>query len=161
MAAILDPRIKGEFIPENLNSESYFMKNYMNAHCPTQAKGYSARDMTIYTDELSQYLSEPPSPTTHVLDWWKEKSSRYPQLSVMARDFLVIQPTSVSHSKIFSGIADEIDKQRVCLPYAGTQPVLCLREWIESEFKLKYRLKEVDSDQFMVSGNGTASKSAL
>ncbi|KAI3880980.1 hypothetical protein MKX03_007826 [Papaver bracteatum] len=166
-AAILDPRIKGEFIPENLNSESYleearnyFMKNYTNAHCPTQAKGYSAQD--IYADELSQYLSEPASPTADVLDWWKENSLRYPQLSLMARDFLIIQPTSVSPSKVFSGIiGDEIDKQRVCLPYASTQPVLCLREWIESGFKLKYRLEEVDFEQFMVSGNGTASTSAL
>ncbi|KAI3866627.1 hypothetical protein MKW92_027581 [Papaver armeniacum] len=168
IAAILDPRIKGEFIPDNLDSEDYleearkyFLKNYTNALCPTQAEGYSARDMTIYTDELSQYLSEPPSPTTDVLDWWKENSSRYPKLSVMARDFLVIQPTSVSPSKVFSGIGDEIHKRRVCLPYASTQPVLCLREWIESGFKLKYRLEEVDFEQFMVSGNGTASTSAL
>ncbi|KAI3896925.1 hypothetical protein MKW92_032956 [Papaver armeniacum] len=163
IAAILDPRIKGEFIPDNLNSEGYpeearkyFIKNYTNALCPTQAEGYSARDMTIYTDELSQYLSEPPSPTTDVLDWWKENSSRYPNLSVMARDFLVIQPTSVSPSKVFSGIGDEIHKQTVCLPYASTQPVLCLREWIESGFKLKFRLEEVDFEQFMVSASTSA-----
>ncbi|MCL7050378.1 hypothetical protein MKW94_016928, partial [Papaver nudicaule] len=161
MAAILDPRIKGEFIPENLKSEShmeevrnYFMKNYTNPQDREDGSylsftGEVARrrhrvNMTVYRDEFSQYLSEPPSPATDVFDWWKENTSRYPQLSLMARDFLAVQPTSVSPDEVFSGKGDEIDKQRFCLPYGSTRPVLCLREWIESGFKLKYRLQEVD-----------------
>ncbi|KAJ6976352.1 hypothetical protein NC653_028466 [Populus alba x Populus x berolinensis] len=37
------------------------------------------------TDELTQYLSEPPAPIpTDVLEWRKVNSTRYPRLSVMA-----------------------------------------------------------------------------
>ncbi|MCL7049954.1 hypothetical protein MKW94_020794 [Papaver nudicaule] len=178
MAAILDPRIKGELIPESFKLESnlreardYFMRHYSNTHFPTPANGYSPQgnvhegsvtsseevnwkrrrvDMSTPTDELGQYLSEAPSPiTTDILDWWKANSSKYPQLSVMARDFLAVQSTSVLPEELFSGKGDEVDNQRFCLPYASTQPVLCMRAWIESGFKLKYRSAEIDFEKLM------------
>ncbi|KAI3882862.1 hypothetical protein MKW92_034968 [Papaver armeniacum] len=189
MAAILDPRIKGELIPENLNLESYleearnhFLRSYSTIHFPTLANGYNPQDnedggsvsfaeeiarkrrrvnMTASTDELSQYLCEPPSSfTTDVLDWWKGNSSRYPRLSVMARDFLAVQPTSVSPDELFCRKGDEIDKQKYCLPHASTQPVLSIRAWIENGFKLRYRTTEVDFEKLMVSGTSTATSSA-
>ncbi|RZC74786.1 hypothetical protein C5167_050268 [Papaver somniferum] len=51
MAAILDPRIKGELIPDNLNLESYleearnhFLRSYSTIHFPTLANGYNPQD---------------------------------------------------------------------------------------------------------------------
>ncbi|MCL7048250.1 hypothetical protein MKW94_014839 [Papaver nudicaule] len=190
MAAILDPRIKGELLPENLNLENYleearnhFLRSYSTIHFPTMANGYNPQDsedggsvsfaeeiarkrrrvnMTASTDELSQYLSEPPSPfTTDVLDWWKGNSSRYPRLSVMARDFLAVQPTSVSPDDLFCGKGDETDKQRYCLPHASTQPVLSIKAWIENGFKFKYRSTEVEFEKLMVSGTSLTTTSAF
>ncbi|KAI3983110.1 hypothetical protein MKX01_035391 [Papaver californicum] len=170
MAVILDPSIKGGLNPEsqlesNLKEgrDHFMMRNYSTTHFPTPANGYSPQekedagtwkrcrvDMPTSTDELSQYLSEAPSPiTTDILEWWKRNSSRYPGLSVMARDFLAVQSTSVSPDELFSGKGDEVDNQRCCLPHASTQPVLCIRAWVECGFKLKYRSAEVDFEKLM------------
>ncbi|KAI3866632.1 hypothetical protein MKW92_027586 [Papaver armeniacum] len=170
MAVILDPRIKVGLIPERFKLESnlqeardHFMRHYSITHFPTPVNGYNPQenedggnwkrrrvDIPTSTDELSQYLSEAPSPiTTDILDWWKRNSSKYPRLSVMARDFLAVQSTSVSPDEAFTERGDEVDNQRFCLPCASTQPMLCMRAWIESGFKLKYRSAEVDFEKLM------------
>lgn len=178
ITAILDPRIKGELIPESLNSEnfleearSHFIRNYSTSHFPSMSSGYGAQEiddgssvsfaeeiarkkrrasMSNATDELTQYLSEPPAPIpTDVLDWWKVNSTRYPRLSVMARDFLAMQPTSLVPDEIFCGKGDEIDKQRLCMPRDSTQPLLCIRSWVLAGMKLKFKSTEIDYERLM------------
>ncbi|KAF5205383.1 Zinc finger bed domain-containing protein daysleeper [Thalictrum thalictroides] len=180
MAAILDPRIKSELVPENLNSESnledarsHFLRNYSSSHFAAMANGYTIQEnedggsisfaeeiarkrrrisMSTTTDELTQYLSESPAPfTTDVLEWWKGNTTRYPRLSVMARDFLAMQATSVSPDELFCGKGDEIDKQRICLPHASMQAILCTRSWTDSGFKVRYRSTEIDYERLMES----------
>ncbi|GMY15393.1 putative ac transposase [Fagus crenata] len=178
MTAILDPRIKGELIPEGLSSENYleearthFMRYYATSHFPSMTSGYSAQEiedggsvsfaeeiarkkrrvsMSTATDELTQYLSEPPAPIpTDVLEWWKVNSTRYPRLSVMARDFLAVQATSVTPEELFCSKADEIDKQRFCMPHNSTRTLLCIRSWTQCGIKLKYKLAEIDYERMM------------
>jgi len=176
MSAILDPRIKGELIPESLNTpnnleeaRSLLLRNYSTAHFSSSTGIYGAPDnggsvsfaeeiarkkrrasMSTSTDELSQYLSEPPAPIpTDVLEWWKTNSSRYPRLSVMARDFLSVQPTSVPPEELFCSKGDEIEKQRFGLPSASIQVLLCIKSWTESGIKLQYNSTDIDCDRFM------------
>lgn len=178
MTAILDPRIKGELIPENLNSENFleearahFMRNYATGHFPPITGGYSAQEiedggsvsfaeeiarkkrrasMSSATDELTQYLSEPPAPIpTDVLEWWKVNSTRYPRLSTMARDFLAVQATSLAPEEIFCSKGDEIHKQRFCMPHRSTQALLCIRSWILGGMKLKFKSSEIDYERLM------------
>lgn len=178
MTAILDPRIKSELIPENLNSENYleearahFMRNYSTTHFSSMTSGYGAHEIedggsvsfaeeiarkkrrgsiSNATDELTQYLSEPPAPIpTDVLEWWKVNSARYPRLSVMARDFLAVQATSVLPEELFCNNGDEIDKQRFCMPHDSTQAILCIKSWTQSGIKFKYRSTEIDYERLM------------
>ncbi|XP_031736949.1 uncharacterized protein LOC105434558 isoform X1 [Cucumis sativus] len=178
MTAILDPRIKGELIPESLNSgnhleeaRSHFMRYYSSNHFPSVTSGYSAQEiedggsvsfaeeiarkkrrasMSNATDELTQYLSEPPAPIpTDVLEWWKVNNTRYPRLSVMARDFLAVQATSLAPEELFCGRGDDIDKQRYCMPHDSTPALLCIKSWIQSGFKLKYKSSEIDYERLM------------
>lgn len=178
MSAILDPRIKGELIAESLNSENFleearnhFMRNYSTGHFPSMTSGYGAQEiedggsvsfaeeiarkkrrasMSNATDELTQYLSEPPAPIpTDVLDWWKVNSTRYPRLSMMARDFLAMQPTSLAPEEIFCAKGDEIDKQRLCMPHDSTQALLCIRSWIQAGMRLKFKSTEIDYERLM------------
>lgn len=178
MTAILDPRIKGELIPENLSSENYleearthFMRNYSTSHFPSLTSGYSAQEiedgggvsfaeeiarkkrrasMSPATDELTQYLSEPPAPIpTDVLEWWKVNSTRYPRLSVMARDFLTVQATSVAPEDLFCRKGDEIEKQRFSMPHESAQALLCIRSWTQSGMKLKFKSTEIDYERLM------------
>lgn len=178
MTAILDPRIKGELIPESLNSENFldearthFIRNYSINHFPSMTGGYSNQEIeeggnvsfaeeiarkkrrantNSSTDELTQYLSEPPAPiATDVLEWWKVNSMRYPRLSVMARDFLAVQANSVAPEELFCGKGAEIDKQRFCMPHDSTQALLCVRSWLQSGMKLKYKTTEIDFERLM------------
>ncbi|KAJ0047602.1 hypothetical protein Pint_16395 [Pistacia integerrima] len=178
MTAILDPRIKCELIPENLNTENYleearahFVRNYSTSHFSSMTSGYGAQEMedggsvsfaeeiarkkrrgsiSSATDELTQYLSEPPAPIpTDVLEWWKVNSTRYPRLSVMARDFLAVQATSVAPEELFCSKGDEIDKQRFCMPHDSTQAILCIRSWTLGGMKFKYRSTEIDYERLM------------
>ncbi|KAI9088455.1 hypothetical protein K1719_029904 [Acacia pycnantha] len=192
MAAILDPRIKGELIPEGLNSDSFleearihFTRNYSTTHFSSMSAGYSAQEvedgvvsfaeeiarkkrrasMSSGTDELSQYLLEAPAPIpTDVLEWWKVNSTRYPRLSVMARDFLAMQATSVVPEELFCGRGDEINKQRFCMSHDSTQSILCIKSWIQVGIKFKFRSTEIDYERLMdmvaagaIDGSNTAS----
>ncbi|KAL6994938.1 hypothetical protein U1Q18_052505 [Sarracenia purpurea var. burkii] len=179
MTAILDPRIKVELIPESLNLENYleearahFIRNYSTNHFPSITSGYGAPDpedggsvsfaeeiarkkrrvslTSSATDELTQYLSEPPAPiSTDVLEWWKANNTRYPRLSVMARDFLALQPTSVASEELFCGKGDEIAKQRFSMPHDSTQTLLCIKSWTQGGIKVKYKSTEIDYERLM------------
>ncbi|CAN1180425.1 Putative AC transposase [Linum perenne] len=180
MTAILDPRIKTELIPETLASSSsyleeartHFARNYSSssssATMPHFSSGFEDEDggnvsfaeeiarkrrranMSSATDELTQYLSEPPAPIpTDVLEWWKVNGSRYPRLSAMARDFLAVQATSVAPEELFGSRGEEIDKQRFTMPHESTRAVLCIGSWTRNGVKLKYRSTEIDYERLM------------
>ncbi|XP_017237870.1 zinc finger BED domain-containing protein DAYSLEEPER isoform X3 [Daucus carota subsp. sativus] len=178
MTAILDPRIKVELISESLNSEnhleearSHFMRNYSSNHFPSMTNAYMVQEsqdggtvsfaeeiarkkrrasMSSVTDELTQYLSEAPAALqTDVLDWWKANSTRYPRLSLMARDFLAVQATSIAPEDIFWSKGDEIDKQRFTMPFKTTQALLCIKSWTEVGMKLKHKSTVIDYNSLM------------
>ncbi|KAK1384015.1 Zinc finger BED domain-containing protein DAYSLEEPER [Heracleum sosnowskyi] len=178
MTAILDPRIKVELISESLNSEnhleearSHFIRNYSSNHFPSMTNAYMVQEsqdggtvsfaeeiarkkrrasMSSATDELTQYLSEAPAALqTDVLGWWKANSTRYPRLSLMARDFLAIQATSVAPEDIFWSKGDEIDRQRFTMPLETTQALLCIKSWTEVGMKLKHKSTVIDYNSLM------------
>lgn len=186
MTAILDPRIKVELLPETLNSEnnlvearSHFLRNYSASHFSSVniygasenkdiasvsfaeeiARKKRRANISVATDELTQYLSEPPAPIqTDVLEWWKVNNSRYPRLSLMARDFLSVQATSVAPEELFSSKGDEIDRQRFGLPTSTAQALYCIKSWTDGGFQLKYRSTEIDYDRLMELATATASE---
>lgn len=180
MAAVLDPRIKKELIPDSLNSEknieearSHFTRYYATNQFPSMTSSFGTPDgeeangvsfaeeiarkrrrvsMNATTDELSQYLSEPPVPiATDVLEWWRANSMRYPRLSVMARDYLAVQGTSLESEELFSSKGDEINKRKYCFSYSSME-VMCINSWIQSGYKFKFRSTEIDFEKMMECG---------
>lgn len=189
MTAILDPRIKVELIPEYLNLESYleearnhFIRNYSTSYFSSISNSYSTQEledggsasfaeeiarkkrrasMNSTTDELTQYLSEPPVPMpTDVLDWWKVNSSRYPRLSLMARDFLAVQSTALLPEDIFCTKGDEIERQRFSTPQYDTQALLCVKSWMQNGIKVKHRSTEIDYERIMELAAASATESS-
>ncbi|KAJ6810260.1 uncharacterized protein M6B38_158570 [Iris pallida] len=181
IAAILDPRIKKELMPEILNSEKYleearnhFTRDYATTLSSAMGNGYGSQDaeesnlvsfaeeiarkrrrgsMPTASDELSQYLSEPPAAmATDALDWWKANSARYPRLSIMARDYLAVQGTSIEPDELFSSKGDEAHKHQFCLPHGSMQSVMCINSWFNSGFKLKFRSSVIDYEKLVESG---------
>ncbi|KAJ6976380.1 hypothetical protein NC653_028491 [Populus alba x Populus x berolinensis] len=81
--------------------------------------------------------------------------------SVMARDFLAVQPTSVAPEDLFCSKGDEIDKQRFCMPHDSTQAILCIRSWMQGGIKLKCKSDEIDYERVMeMAGATTAENTA-
>ncbi|WVZ71967.1 hypothetical protein U9M48_020494 [Paspalum notatum var. saurae] len=179
-AAILDPRIKGELIPETLNSTSnledarnHFVRDYSNTF-QAVGNGHGAQDtmedagafsfaeeiirkrrrvsMTTAADELSQYLAEPPAPiSTDALEWWRGHASRYPRLSLMARDFLAIQGTSLDPEELFTIKGDNIQKQQYCLPLSSMQATICIKSWMQSGYRFKFQSTIIDFERLVES----------
>lgn len=179
-AAILDPRIKGELIPETLNSTSnledarnQFVRDYSSTF-EAVGNGYNTQDTTdggdafsfaeeivrkrrrvsmiTAADELSQYLAEPPAPiSTDALEWWKGHSSRYPRLSLMARDFLAIQGTSLDPEELFTSKGDSMRKQHYCLPLSSIQATMCVKSWMQSGYQFNFQSTIIDFERLVES----------
>ncbi|KAG6466319.1 uncharacterized protein LOC122036466 [Zingiber officinale] len=180
-AAILDPRIKKELVPENLNLEkhleearSYFMRYYPSSQFPATTNGFGSQEildednivsfaeeiarkrrrasMHSTADELSQFLSEPTLPlATDVLNWWKMNSMRYPRLSVMARDFLAVQGASAEPDELFTSKGDDARKKQFSLSYSNMQPFMCVNSWLQSGYKFKFQQLEINFEKLVES----------
>jgi hypothetical protein len=179
-AAILDPRIKGELIPETLNSTSNledarnsFVRDYSSTFqaigngqgtqlTSEDAGAFSFAEeivrkrrrvsMSTAADELSQYLAEPPAPIfTDALEWWRGHSSRYPRLSLMARDFLAIQGTSLDPEELFTSKGDNTQKQQYCLPLSSMQATMCIKSWMESGYQFNFQSTIIDFERLVES----------
>uniref|UniRef100_A0A0A9FD60 BED-type domain-containing protein n=1 Tax=Arundo donax TaxID=35708 RepID=A0A0A9FD60_ARUDO len=179
-AAILDPRIKGELIPETLNStnnledaRNNFVRDYSST-LQAVGNGHSTQDttedagafsfaeeivrkrrrvsMSTAADELSQYLAEPPAPiSTDALEWWRGHSSRYPRLSLMARDFLAIQGTSLDPEELFTSKGDNVQKQQYCLPLSSMQAIICIKSWMQSGYQFNFQSTIIDFEKLVES----------
>ncbi|KAJ0033989.1 hypothetical protein Pint_25832 [Pistacia integerrima] len=106
---ILDPRFKKDFIEEKLYKEMY--DNYAGAHLIriiddvtnifNQYVKETNNPMSSFSQEseLNCYFNDPKCPLDKGLDilqWWRDKSSTYPTVARMAREFLSI-PIFVNH----------------------------------------------------------------
>ncbi|XP_025607914.1 zinc finger BED domain-containing protein RICESLEEPER 3-like [Arachis hypogaea] len=83
---------------------------------------------------LDTYLEEPLLSKDcfedlDVLEWWKLYESRYPKLSIMARDLLSIPITTVASKSAFSIGAHVINKYRSRMFPENVEAVICTRNW--------------------------------
>ena len=64
---------------------------------------------------------------------WKTHQNKYPVLSLIAKDYLIIQATSVSSEQAFSVAGNTITQTRNRLKPETARATLCLKSWIENE----------------------------
>lgn len=70
---------------------------------------------TPYDDELTEYLALPQIEFDAIadpLEWWKEHAKRYPNLSIMARQYLACPATSATVERLFSKVGIAYAKKR-------------------------------------------------
>ena len=80
--------------------------------------------------ELKIYFSEPLIVSeSSVLDYWKTNIARFPILSIIAKDYLSMMPTSVASERSFSLAGLQITDLRASLNPNTTNQTICLSSW--------------------------------
>lgn len=103
------------------NSSRIYFKKYLKHPSPTE---YHERDV------LEEYLSSAEE-NCDILKFWKIRSTdiRYIRLVEMARDYLVVQATSVPSEQMFSIAKHTISPTRNRLSPENIRASLCLKSW--------------------------------
>ncbi|XP_038716605.1 zinc finger BED domain-containing protein RICESLEEPER 1-like [Tripterygium wilfordii] len=87
--------------------------------------------------ELDKYLGEgienvKDGDSFNVLTWWKINSSRFPILSVIARDLFAIPISTVASESAFSIGGRVLDSFRSSLTPHIVESLICVEDWIGS-----------------------------
>ncbi|CAM8937385.1 unnamed protein product [Rhodiola kirilowii] len=87
-------------------------------------------------NELQSYLDEQRLDRKlelDVLSWWKKEEFRYPILSRLAGDMLMIPDSTVASESAFSTAGRILDQYRRSLLPETVQALLCSRDWLFSK----------------------------
>uniref|UniRef100_A0A0A9GFL3 HAT C-terminal dimerisation domain-containing protein n=1 Tax=Arundo donax TaxID=35708 RepID=A0A0A9GFL3_ARUDO len=84
--------------------------------------------------ELDNYLEDglvPRKDDFDILNWWMSNSTKYPTLSVMARDVLAMPASAVHFEAASSSEGPVIHKQWSTLDIKTVEALVCTRDWIK------------------------------
>lgn len=67
--------------------------------------------------EVENYRAEPEMSKDEedLLQWWRERRTRYPNLARLARKYLCVPATSTQSERVFSALGWLLNKRRLCL----------------------------------------------
>ncbi|KAK4486590.1 hypothetical protein RD792_006841, partial [Penstemon davidsonii] len=105
----------------------------------------------VIKSELDKYLSEDCESlvdTFDILSWWKVETHRFPILSRMARDILVVPVSTVAIEATFSTGGRILDAFRSSLSPRIAQALICAQDWLRSDsqpINVEENLMELDS----------------
>ena len=95
-------------------------------------------------DELESYLNLDvpfePDNTFEILKWWKNKETRFPNLSRMAKDFLAIPATSVPSESAMSTAGRVIDDYRSRLNPDTVKMLMVGQSWLNARTAYNWKL---------------------
>jgi len=116
----------------NVDNSSNSARNYFKRHLKSMSLTAGNYTYNIHNilDEYFLSIEE----DCNVLEFWKARSAdlRYTGLAQMARDYLVVQATSVSSEQIFSVAKHTISPTRNRLSEENIRVSLCLKSWYEA-----------------------------
>ncbi|XP_057373479.1 uncharacterized protein LOC130694417 [Daphnia carinata] len=99
-------------------------------------------------DEMKEYEEEETEPAdcnqTAVFDYWSSRSTRWPRLSVMAKDLLCIPATSAASKRAFSTGRDLFGIAKMTLTLETVEALVCLRSWYKAGL-----VEEMDVQEFI------------
>jgi hypothetical protein len=84
--------------------------------------------------ELNNYLEDgvvPRKDDFDILNWWMSNSTKYPILSIMARDILAIPASAVHCEAALSNEGPVIHKKWSTLNTKTIEALVCIQDWIK------------------------------
>lgn len=91
-------------------------------------------DEAAWRYELDKYLTEPRAEGFEdILEWWKKHEGIFPNLAIMAKDFLSTPATSAAVERQFSRAALTVTKTRNRLGDKSIRTLMCLRSWMDND----------------------------
>ena len=118
--------------------------NFMNRYRKYRAEKGNVDNKS----ELDRYLMEDVeflSVNFDILNWWKVNSSKFPILSKIARDVLVIPISTVASESTFSTGGRILDPFRSCLAPKTIEGLICAQNWLQSS-SIAYDFEDVLED---------------
>ena len=95
-------------------------------------------DIDEVAKEIQKYKNEEAADgDSDPLDWWRQRETKYPILSRLAKRFLCIPATSVEAERRFSDLGLLLTKRRLCMTGNHTDMCLFLKDKYRQENKLK------------------------
>jgi hAT family C-terminal dimerisation region len=130
-------------IPNRINEEMQDSRSYfLNIINSNQSNSFGNN---LGFKEIDNYLNMPNDINIDPLSWWKVHQKEYPILSLMAKDFLIIQSTSVPSEQAFSIANNTITQTRNRLDPETAREILCLKSWIENKLGINTNNEEISN----------------
>jgi hAT family C-terminal dimerisation region len=111
--------------------------------------------------EVAKYLAEPcdsgDDKCFDILAWWKVNASRYPILSLMAKDVLAMSVSTVPSESAFSTGGRILDPFRSSLSPKTVETLVCCQNWLRSS-NIHYDMRDEMED---VENYDTTTKGSL
>ena len=89
-------------------------------------------NLLTYCKEAAYLAEETERMHTNVLDYWKYKQSKWPNLALMAKDILAVTASSASSERSFSSGRDMIGISRHRLLPDTVEACICIRSWLRA-----------------------------
>lgn len=116
------PKCDGNELPKEEPLDEFYVHMFKKAKVNREPK------------EFQKYMQYPLSSSkVNTLDFWRSQQSDFPNLSIMARDVLAVQSTSVAVERDFSDGADLITPERCSLLPQTIRACMCLKNWFKNE----------------------------
>ena len=74
----------------------------------------------------------PKNESFDILDWWRINSSKYPNLSYIARDILTMSVSKVASKSAFITAGCALDPHRCSLSTRTVEALICTQNWLHS-----------------------------
>ncbi|KAK3198172.1 hypothetical protein Dsin_021587 [Dipteronia sinensis] len=119
-------------------------KSASSSSSTTRSAASSGAELNRFLE--AQFDADENTENFDLLLWWKTYSYRYPVLSHLARDILVIPVSTVSSEQAFSTSGRIIEPRRNCLTTEMVEVLICIRDW---EHARKRMQNETVDEQFI------------
>uniref|UniRef100_A0A1J3IT19 Putative AC transposase n=2 Tax=Noccaea caerulescens TaxID=107243 RepID=A0A1J3IT19_NOCCA len=109
----------------------------------------SSNEVDLYLKESLENPKLMKGTEYDILSWWMRNSLKFPILSLVARDILAIQVSSVALESAFSTSGRMLDPHRSCLTHYMIEVLMCTEQWLKCE--IHFNEKGVSTIEQMLS----------